>query len=201
MTNREKFLKLVSSEETNTVEKAKERLNNLKQNKMKVEQEKENLGNRLKEIEIELEKQPKIGDVCWFWDNNKEIKVIGLLEDIDKDCTYKYVNRLESFLKCEKITDPYIINFVKGLKVYTIEDLSKGICAVINDGTKEQLKAVLRKAFPKDNQPNYMYRFYFRNVDDYWNCDNSTSLPTQSVKDFLLNSIPCLCKGFFVYLC
>ena len=33
---------------------------------------------------------------------------------------------------------------------YTIKDLREGKCAVINDGTLEQLQDVLKKAFPND---------------------------------------------------
>ena len=37
---------------------------------------------------------------------------------------------------------------------YTIEDLRNGDCAVINDGTKEELQKVLNLAFPDDFSNN-----------------------------------------------
>lgn len=71
---------------------------------------------------------------------------------------------------------------------YTIEDLKNGKCAAINDGTKEELEKVLKLAFPNDNKVVIgIYTYYFKsNIYLYkWDFDNSTSLQTQSVKDFL----------------
>ena len=72
--------------------------------------------------------------------------------------------------------------------MFTIEDLSLGKCAVINDGTLEELREVLRSAFPKDEGivcPNYEFYLVNRRNKTNWVYKNSTKLPTQSVKDFL----------------
>jgi len=78
------------------------------------------------------------------------------------------------------------------MKKYTIEDLSKGICAVKHDGTLEQLQEALSLAFPKSEQ--YLagtFLFYFKSMHKHheWNCENYTDLPKQSVKDFLEDEI------------
>ena len=77
---------------------------------------------------------------------------------------------------------------------FTIEDLRNGKCAVINDGTLLELNKVLNEAFPI---PCYDFsggaKFYFadpnfhkNNFSIYqWGRSNNTTLPTQSVKDFL----------------
>lgn len=70
---------------------------------------------------------------------------------------------------------------------YTIEDLRNGEVAVINDGTLEQLKEVLKKAFPRDKCiPCGSSLVYSRSDDMYkeW-FPTSQGLPKQSVKDFL----------------
>ena len=68
--------------------------------------------------------------------------------------------------------------------MFTIEDLKQGKCAVINDGTLEELREVLRLAFPNSNSTDGLYKFYYAKYNA-WNCDDSCNLPTQSVKDFL----------------
>jgi hypothetical protein len=73
--------------------------------------------------------------------------------------------------------------------MFTIEDLRLGRCAVINDGTLEQLREVLILAFPNDSSNisgGYTYYFpYINNTNNSWDCGRNTKLPTQSVKDFL----------------
>lgn len=72
--------------------------------------------------------------------------------------------------------------------LYTIEDLSNGKCAVINDGTPEELGKVLKIAFPIDVWKiggRYMYYCKCRRASDQWIGYDDTDLPTQSVKDFL----------------
>ena len=84
--------------------------------------------------------------------------------------------------------------------MYTIKDLSNGKCAIINDGTIEQLKEVLHMAFPLDrgvvggNGKIYMAS---TSNPSFWNSYNNTNLPTQSVKDFLQ---PQLKRGDYVYI-
>lgn len=71
---------------------------------------------------------------------------------------------------------------------YTIEDLRNGKCAVKNDGTLEELREVLRLAFPKDDcNLSGTAIFYFKNFKSTgeWDCTSNIALPIQSVKDFL----------------
>jgi len=72
---------------------------------------------------------------------------------------------------------------------YTIKDLREGKCAVINDGTYEELDIVLSEAQGEPCNRVYVKSSskYFWTDDSYYfwyNC-NKTTLPTQSVKDFL----------------
>ena len=76
--------------------------------------------------------------------------------------------------------------------MFTIEDLKQGRCAVINDGTLEELSEVLKLAFPNDG--SYIrgeYKFYSINSDssNEWYPYDVISLPTQSVKDFLTKEL------------
>lgn len=84
--------------------------------------------------------------------------------------------------------------------MYTIEDVTNGKCAIINDGTIEQLKEVLHTAFPLDRKViggnNKIYMASTSNPG-FWNSSNNTDLPTQSVKDFLE---PQLQRGDLVYV-
>jgi hypothetical protein len=75
------------------------------------------------------------------------------------------------------------------MKKYTIEDLAQGRCAVINDGSVEELREVLRRAFPDDcDIPTGSSQFYRRSWADPrdWGVGDLRNLPTQSVKDFLV---------------
>lgn len=78
---------------------------------------------------------------------------------------------------------------------YTIEDLKNRKCAVINDGTLEQLKKVLKLAFPTDTHlVRGLNKIYFASTINYglWTGNNNTNrseLPLQSVKDFLKEEI------------
>ncbi len=85
---------------------------------------------------------------------------------------------------------------------YRIEDLSSGKCAVRNDGTLEELKEVLSRAFPEDGATGDMEEndtvvqspmFKKHSVEkgewDYkapYDVQSEWNLPTQSVKDFLV---------------
>lgn len=71
------------------------------------------------------------------------------------------------------------------MKKYTIQDLKDGKVAVKNDGTIEELREVIKKAFPKTYLLAGSYLYYFRYSPDEWDCYDTTTLPTQSVKDFL----------------
>jgi hypothetical protein len=79
----------------------------------------------------------------------------------------------------------------------TIENLSKGKCAIKNDGTAEELYKVLKTAFPKDEYSfnslennGRMKCEYFERMgpkSNLWDCDMITYLPYYSVKEFLKN--------------
>ncbi len=72
------------------------------------------------------------------------------------------------------------------MKKYTIQDLSEGKVAVINNGSLEQLTEVLQLAFPLDTSIlTGGCKYYEKWRDWMWCADESTTLPTQSVKDFL----------------
>jgi len=73
--------------------------------------------------------------------------------------------------------------------MFTIKDLSEGKCAVINDGTLEELREVLKLAFPKSN-PVTGNAKYYSNFENQWMAVSQTSLPTQSVKLFLTKGYP-----------
>lgn len=70
---------------------------------------------------------------------------------------------------------------------YTIEDLKKGKCAVKNDGTLEELRKVLKLAFPDDfaTIKGIAIYYYACRLTKDWCYGAVTSLPFQSVKDFL----------------
>lgn len=76
------------------------------------------------------------------------------------------------------------------MKLFTIEDLANGKCAVINDGNKEELQKVLKAAY-KNTYCAYGgidgVNYYWTDNDYYWKNSNTNynKLPTQSVKDFL----------------
>ena len=81
--------------------------------------------------------------------------------------------------------------------MFTIEDLKQGKCAVINDGTLEELHKVLRLAFPDSildvsgGCRHYFLDKKLKNEEEIyvWDLDENTDLPTQSVKDFLIKEL------------
>ena len=75
--------------------------------------------------------------------------------------------------------------------IYTIKDLSEGKCAVKNDGTLEELREVLKLAFPKDSfilSGGGTYYYPHEYNPGRWVGNNFTNLPKQSVKQFLVTS-------------
>lgn len=69
---------------------------------------------------------------------------------------------------------------------FTIKDLAEGKCAVKNDGTVEELKKVLKAAFPfAERTVQGNGRLYYKLGSKSWNSTFETKLPAQSVKDFL----------------
>jgi hypothetical protein len=69
--------------------------------------------------------------------------------------------------------------------MFTIKDLSEGKCAVINDGTLEELWEVLSLAFPNDKAEAHGTHNYYLKYRNGWKAQLKTDLPTQSVKLFL----------------
>lgn len=68
-----------------------------------------------------------------------------------------------------------------------IKKLRKGTIALVNDGTLEELNKVLKYAFPNDASVSKgLTKYYFASEDkNYWFLNNTTDLPTHSVKEFL----------------
>lgn len=81
-----------------------------------------------------------------------------------------------------------------GIKIkYTIEDLRNGKCALINDGTLEELSTVINAAFPEDSSSvevwgsfKYYSKSFLSDDEGIWRCSNTITLPVQSVKDFII---------------
>ena len=78
--------------------------------------------------------------------------------------------------------------------MFTIEDLKQGRCAVINDGTLEELREVLKLAFPNDSLEVVgfsNYRLFSASTLERgkWAYRTIEDLPTQSVKDFLTKEL------------
>jgi hypothetical protein len=72
-------------------------------------------------------------------------------------------------------------------KVWTLEDISYGNCALENDGTIKELQTVLRWAFPKARRTSGgNCKFYYKMINDtmHWCASDTTDLPKQSVKEF-----------------
>lgn len=73
------------------------------------------------------------------------------------------------------------------IKLYTIQDLKDGKVEVINDGTVKELNRVLKSAFPNCYESSGTYRFYVASgSQNGWRGSPVSLLPTQSVKDFLV---------------
>ena len=73
------------------------------------------------------------------------------------------------------------------IKLHTIQDLRDGKVSVVNDGTFEEIKNLLNSIFPNDKDYPGQYRLYYsiKNGDE-WCGSVTTNIPTQSVKDFLV---------------
>lgn len=90
----------------------------------------------------------------------------------------------DNHIEVQEIIDIYFSNGSK----FTIADLRNGKVAVINDGTLEELREVLRLAFPIDRATVEGWDKYYYALDNkgIWTSEiEKTTLPTQSVKDFL----------------
>lgn len=69
-------------------------------------------------------------------------------------------------------------------KLFTLQDLRDGKCAVYNDGELIQLKLILGSIF-NDDVTSGTFKYYYKDYGEPWNCSDFTKLPTQSVYDFL----------------
>lgn len=88
-------------------------------------------------------------------------------------------NKYHSWEDDINLTDKYFT------KLYTIQDLKDGKVAVENDGTVEDLNKVLISAFPDDVGSSGLNLIYERVKEGEWGGRADSSLPNQSVKDFL----------------
>lgn len=72
--------------------------------------------------------------------------------------------------------------------LFTIDDLRSRKCALISDtNSLDELRAVLAYVFSKDpNRASGLYNYYFAARTDYsyWDCSDTTALPTQSAIKF-----------------
>mgnify|MGYP003398321297 CR=1 FL=1 len=131
-------------------------------------------------------KYGKIGDVC---------KLVEI-DHYDKNIPFKIEHPKEGETWCKNIrkATQEEIDSLNLPKLYTIQDLADGVCALKNDGSREDLITILKAAFPKDN---YDYeKSYTEDLTHDSICSNgngvnwtsllnSLNLPTQSVKDFI----------------
>jgi len=69
-----------------------------------------------------------------------------------------------------------------------IERLRNGEIAVKYVVGLEDLRNVLKAAFPYDATPNGNHTYYFKSYSSAWGCGDTTTLPSYSVSDFLLES-------------
>jgi hypothetical protein len=107
-------------------------------------------------------------------------------KDIERWCRDDYTDLPKQSVKLflEQIPIP---------KVWTLEDLRLGKVALLNDGSLEDLKEVLKTVFPEDTATDSMNggcKYYFKHPNsikypNYWDCADYTDLPTQSLKKFL----------------
>jgi hypothetical protein len=68
---------------------------------------------------------------------------------------------------------------------HLIKQLQEGKIAVHNDGTLEELREVLKYAFPKDGWYNGATKYYISSGGTQWIATDKTDLPSYSVKKFL----------------
>ena len=68
-----------------------------------------------------------------------------------------------------------------------IKQLREGTIALKNDGTLDELNKVLKYAFPNEpSESKGIANYYFAGLNkDYWTLEDTTNLPTCSVKEFL----------------
>lgn len=80
---------------------------------------------------------------------------------------------------------------IKEKKLFTIQDLIDGKCAILNPSIGHQknddLHRLLIMAFPLDHATAGLYRYYFKGnyKEKTWSSSDSTDLPSQSLADFI----------------
>ena len=78
-----------------------------------------------------------------------------------------------------------------------IKKLAAGEIAVKNDGTIEQLREVLKAAFPEDKEPNGNFKYYqkFMREDGLWDCVDHATIPSHPISDFYTEDQPEFVRG------
>lgn len=135
-------------------------------------------------VEMMLDRQEEQG-------NERDVSVFEKYKKAGKltrGFTWKNTREGEDFWNEVVYKENFDVFFKKYPKrLFTIEDLRNGKCAVINDGTKEELHKILRITF-ETNVHTYTgsSKFYRKQklCNNWWG-DNTTSLPAQSIKDFI----------------
>ena len=153
--------------------------------------------------ELALERKSEYGgvsaylDQAFLWDKTEEGDSFwnsvntGVIKHLDKG-TPKPKISLESVIEALKRIEDKLDQLLAPIQDqpvskarFSIQDLADGKCAVINDGTVEQLQRVLAAAFPKsDKDVIGSWKYYFA-YKTGWACNDVTPLFIQPVKDFL----------------
>jgi hypothetical protein len=145
----------------------------------------------------------------------------GKVEDLRKVLSYVFPNDHSSiegswtfYAKHKKTDDKWdcysevplptqsLSKFIEQLpdnKIWTLEDLRLGRVALINNGTLEELRKVLKLAFPNSARTAGLSKFYTGGLETWIDC-NATLLPKQSVSIFIQNisnDIIVLCKSLY----
>jgi len=120
---------------------------------------------------------------CGFNDVNQWL---GYYKYYKKDTCYNPTNQEYcdyNYYKSNHYTIYPASDFIS--PIYTIEDLRKGRCAVVNDGTLDELNRVLLTAFPNELPTAGSFEYYYGNGDSWYYHDEPCPIPTQSVEEFL----------------
>jgi hypothetical protein len=151
---------------------------------------------------LQVAKEKYKGDptvICAY--KNCDVKQIqsNTIEIVDRDIfSYSIIDKLEMVVYDHNNKWAEIVEEKKTItdyendtmmdKKHTIKDLSNGKVACLNDVNVDQLRKVMRAAFPKDTiMPSGADRFYIkckRNKDE-WTGEYDTSLPTVSAEALL----------------
>lgn len=121
--------------------------------------------------------------------------VLNMIDYIGQTAEISHYDTRDNTFRCDFVKDFWhypadlvIEQILESEKIkFTIEDLANGKVAVMNDGTVEELREVLKLAFPNDKWGGATgtSKLYFKDFDKTWGNGSDTKLPTQSVKEFL----------------